>query len=113
MSLMCRLFSTPVVVDFDVGHALQSIVTPVMQAGLDPLMRTTLQTPPLSITPTFIDTPTGESYTHVSLLFFVEWFEPCNVVAGLSQHQSYAHGGLTFFGFRVHWCVKSLFQNNT
>jgi hypothetical protein len=96
-----------------VGCSALRLLLMMMQAGLDPLMRTTLQTPPLSIAPTFVDTPTGESYTHVSLLFSVEWFEPCNVVARLSQHQSYAHGGLTFFGFMVHWCMKSLFQNST
>jgi hypothetical protein len=71
MSSTRRLFSTPVVPDDDSGSAIQNIVTPVMQAGLDPLMRAALQTPPLSITPTGVETPLGESYTHVSMLFFV------------------------------------------
>jgi hypothetical protein len=65
-----RLFSTPYVVD-DGGHATQSIVTPVTQAALDPLVRPALQTPPLSITPTSIETPPDERYTHISMLFFV------------------------------------------
>jgi hypothetical protein len=77
--------------------ALQSIVILVMQAGLDPLMHLVLQTPLLSITPTVVGTSLGESYTQVSMLFSVVWFEPCNVVAGLSPHQSYTHGGLIFF----------------
>jgi hypothetical protein len=71
MSSTRRLFSTPVVPDDDSGSAIQNIVTPVTQAGLDPLMRAALQTPTLSITPTCIETPSGESYTHVSMLFFV------------------------------------------
>jgi hypothetical protein len=56
-----------------------------------------LQTPPLLITQTNVKTPQGESYTHVSMLFFVMWFEPSNVVAGLNPHQSYIHAGLSFF----------------
>jgi hypothetical protein len=68
-----RLFSTPVVVD-NAGHATQSIVTPATQAGLDPLMRLVLQTPLLSLTPTFVETPLGESYTHVSMLYFMQYF---------------------------------------
>jgi hypothetical protein len=71
MSSMRRLFSTPVVVN-DAEHANQSIVTPVTQAGLDPLMRPALQTPPLSITPTIVETPLVGSFTHVSMLFFVQ-----------------------------------------
>jgi hypothetical protein len=39
ISLTRRLFSTPVVADDDARHALQSTIMPVMQAGLDPLMR--------------------------------------------------------------------------
>jgi hypothetical protein len=46
-----------------------------MQASLDPLMRAALQTPLLSIAPIAVETPPGESYTHVSMLFFVLWFE--------------------------------------
>jgi hypothetical protein len=80
---------------------------PVMQAGLDPSMRPALQTPLLSITPTTVDTPPGESYTHVIMLFSIMCFEPCNIVGRLSPHRSYTHGG--FFLFRVHWCLKSLF----
>jgi hypothetical protein len=34
---------------------------------MDPLMRLTLQTPPLSITLTGVDTPSVEKYTHVSM----------------------------------------------
>jgi hypothetical protein len=60
-------------------------------------MRPALQTPPLLITQTNVKTPQGESYTHVSMLFFVMWFEPSNVVAGLNPHQSYIHAGLSFF----------------
>jgi hypothetical protein len=71
MSSTRRLFSTPVVPDDDLGSAVQNIVTPVTQAGLDPLMHAALQTPPLSITPTCVETPPGESYTHVSMFFFV------------------------------------------
>jgi hypothetical protein len=43
---------------------VQNVVTPVTQAMEDPLMRPALQTPPLSITPTGIETPPSESYTH-------------------------------------------------
>jgi hypothetical protein len=42
MSLMRRLFSNLVVADDDAGHTLQSIVTLVMQGGLDPLMHPVL-----------------------------------------------------------------------
>jgi hypothetical protein len=73
MSLTHRLFSTPVVPDDDSGSAVQNIVTPVTQVGLDPLMRTALQTPPLSIKPTCVETPPGESYTHVSMFFLLCW----------------------------------------
>jgi hypothetical protein len=45
-----------------------SVVTPVTEAALDPLMHKSLQTPPLTITPTTIDTLPGESHTHVSYL---------------------------------------------
>jgi hypothetical protein len=41
---------------------------------MDPLMRPALQTPPLSITPTGVETPLGESYTHVSMLVSVVLF---------------------------------------
>jgi hypothetical protein len=34
-------------------------------------MRASLQTPPLSITTMGVETPLGESYTHVSMFFFV------------------------------------------
>jgi hypothetical protein len=43
-----------------------SVVTPVTEAALDPLMHKSLQTPPLTIMPTIVDTPPGESHTHVS-----------------------------------------------
>jgi hypothetical protein len=59
MSSTRRLFSAPVVLDDDSGSAVQSIVTLVTQAGLDLMMRVALQTPPLSITPTSIETPPG------------------------------------------------------
>jgi hypothetical protein len=42
MSSTHRLFSDLVVADDDAGHTLQSIVTLVMQGGLDPLMRPVL-----------------------------------------------------------------------
>jgi hypothetical protein len=74
MSSTHRLFSTLVVPDDDLGSAVQNIVTPVMQVGLDPLMRVALQTPPLLITLTSIETPSGESYTHVTMLFLVVLF---------------------------------------
>jgi hypothetical protein len=74
MSSTYRLFSTSVVHDDDLGFAVQNFVTPVTQAGLDPLMREVLQTPPLSITPTGVETPPGESYTHVCMFFFVVLF---------------------------------------
>jgi hypothetical protein len=41
-----------------------SVITP--EVALDPLMHKTLQTPPLTITPTTVDTPPSESHTHVS-----------------------------------------------
>jgi hypothetical protein len=53
---------------------VQNVVTPVTQAMEDPLMRPVLQTPPLSITPTGIETPPSESYTHVSMLVCVVLF---------------------------------------
>jgi hypothetical protein len=59
MSSTRRLFSSPVVLDDDSGSTIQSVVTPVTEAGLDPLMRPALQTPPLSITLTSIDTPSS------------------------------------------------------
>jgi hypothetical protein len=45
---------------------IQSVITPVMEAALDPLMHKSLQTPLLTIMPTTVDTPPGESHTHVS-----------------------------------------------
>jgi hypothetical protein len=69
-----RLFSTPIVHDDDSGSSVQNIVTLVTHAGLDPLIRMALQTPPLSITPIGVETPMGGSYTHVSMLFFVVLF---------------------------------------
>jgi hypothetical protein len=71
MSSTRRLFSTSVVVD-DAEHAIPSIVTSVAQAGLDPLMHPALQIPPLSIKPTTVETPPVESFTHVSMIFFVQ-----------------------------------------
>jgi hypothetical protein len=78
MSSTCRLFSTLVVADDDAGHALQS--TPVMHAGLDPLMRPALQTSLLSITPTTVETPSGESYTHVIMLFSIMYLHLCVII---------------------------------
>jgi hypothetical protein len=43
-----------------------SVITPVTEAVLDPLMHKTLQTPPLTITPMTVDTPPGESHAHLS-----------------------------------------------
>jgi hypothetical protein len=68
-----RLFSTPVVPDDDTGSAVQNVVTPVTQAAIDPLMWLTLQTLPLLITPTSIETPLVEniySCKHVQFMFF-------------------------------------------
>jgi hypothetical protein len=43
-----------------------SVITPVMEAVLDPLMHKSLQIPLLTIMPTTVDTPPGESHTRVS-----------------------------------------------
>jgi hypothetical protein len=43
-----------------------SIVTPVTEAALDPLLHSSIITPPVAVTPSVIETPTDESYTHVS-----------------------------------------------
>jgi hypothetical protein len=51
-------------IDDAFGNA--SVITLVTEAALDPLMHKSLQTPPLTITPTTVDTPPGESQTHVS-----------------------------------------------
>jgi hypothetical protein len=44
----------------------ESVITPVMEAALYPLMHKSLHTPPLTITPTMVDTPPSESHTHVN-----------------------------------------------
>jgi hypothetical protein len=44
----------------------------VTQADLDPLMWAALQTP---ITQIGVEIPPGESYTHVSMFFFVVLFD--------------------------------------
>jgi hypothetical protein len=75
MSSTHILFSTPVVPDDDSRYMVQSIVMPVTRADLDPLMWAALQTPPLSITPIGVEIPPGESYTHVSMFFFVVLFD--------------------------------------
>jgi hypothetical protein len=54
----------------DGGHGTRSVVTPVTQAALDPLMRKSLQTPWLSITPMTIETPPSGSYCQVCVLIF-------------------------------------------
>jgi hypothetical protein len=57
-----------------------------MKVALDPLMHKSLQIPPLTITPTTIDTPLGESHTHVSVT-------PCitanliTIIKGIIMHQ--------------------------
>jgi hypothetical protein len=66
-----RLFSTPIVSGHDSDSVVQNVVTPVTQAAMDSLMRPALQT---LITPLGIETPRGESYTHVSMLVFVVLF---------------------------------------
>jgi hypothetical protein len=43
-----------------------SIITPVTEAALDPLLHSSIITPPVAVTPSAIETPTDESYTHVS-----------------------------------------------
>jgi hypothetical protein len=58
-------FKTPEnLIDAACGYA--SVFTSVTEAALDPLMHKLPQTPPLTITPTTVDTPPGESHTHVS-----------------------------------------------
>jgi hypothetical protein len=51
-------------IDATCGDA--SVITPVTEAVLDLLMHKSLQTPPLTIMPTTVDTPPGESHTHAS-----------------------------------------------
>jgi hypothetical protein len=43
-----------------------SVITLITEVVLDPLMHKSLQIPPLTITPTTVDTPPGERQTHVS-----------------------------------------------
>jgi hypothetical protein len=43
-----------------------SIITPVTEAALDPLLHSSIITLPVVVTPSTIETPTNESYTHVS-----------------------------------------------
>jgi hypothetical protein len=100
MSLIHRLFSTPVVPDDDAGKTVQSIVMLVTQAGLDPLMRSALQMPLLPIAPIAVETPLGESYTLVSMLFFIMWFVSKSKLSSCWS---------IFFLFRVHWCLNSSF----
>jgi hypothetical protein len=58
-------FQTPNnLIDNAFGNA--SVITPVTEAVLDLLMHKSLQTPPLTITPTTVDTSPCESHTHVS-----------------------------------------------
>jgi hypothetical protein len=73
-SLTRRLFSTLIVSDDDSGYVVQNVVTLVTHAAMDPLMRPVLQRPPLSITPSCVETPPVESYTHVSMLVFIVLF---------------------------------------
>jgi hypothetical protein len=93
-SLTRRLFSTLIVSDDDSGYVVQNVVTLVTHAAMDPLMRPVLQRPPLSITPSCVETPPVESYTHVSMLVFIVlfhyiwnlmscWFFCCNDTCNL------------------------------
>jgi hypothetical protein len=59
----CGTPRTPIEGTSDASH----IVTPVMQAALDPLMHTTMLNRPQGVSPSAIQTPPNESYTHVSL----------------------------------------------
>ena len=45
-----------------------SVITPVTQAALDPLLHKSVLTPPVAISPTAIETPPQETYIHVSIL---------------------------------------------
>jgi hypothetical protein len=54
---------TPIEGILDASH----IVTQVMQVALDPLMHTTMLNRPQGVSPSAIETPPKESYTHVSL----------------------------------------------
>jgi hypothetical protein len=54
---------TPIEGTSDASH----VVTPVMQAALDPLMHSSTLNGPQGISPSVIETPPTESYTHVSV----------------------------------------------
>jgi hypothetical protein len=54
---------TPIEGTSDASH----VVTPVAQAALDPLMHTTMLNWLQGVSPSAIETPPNESYTHVSL----------------------------------------------
>jgi hypothetical protein len=43
------------------------VVTPVTQASMDPLLHASTMTPPVSISPSTMDTPPGESHIHVNM----------------------------------------------
>jgi hypothetical protein len=47
------------------------VVTPVTQSSLDPLMHTSVVTPPVSISLSVIVTPTEKIHTHVSILLLI------------------------------------------
>jgi hypothetical protein len=53
---------TPIEGTSDASHA----VTPITQAALDPLMHTPALNGPQGVSPSVIETPPAESYTHVS-----------------------------------------------
>jgi hypothetical protein len=42
------------------------IIMPVTEDALDPLLHSSIITPPVVVAPSAIETPTDESYTHVS-----------------------------------------------
>jgi hypothetical protein len=55
----------------DVGSVQMNVVTPVTQAALDPLMHTSVITPPVTVSPVAIETHPVVLHTHVSACTFV------------------------------------------
>jgi hypothetical protein len=55
----------------DVGSVQMNVVTPVTQAALDPLMHTSIITPPVIVSPVTIETPPVVLHTHMSTCSFV------------------------------------------
>jgi hypothetical protein len=55
----------------DAAGGVSDAVTPVTQSSMDPLMRTTTLGPPLSISPSVVDTPPMETHIHMSAVSIV------------------------------------------